>query len=61
MFYLLETLRAILPTIKTNNMEKIYYLGYWIFKIGDEWITSIDDSSHKSLTSAKAHTDYLLN
>jgi hypothetical protein len=44
---------------KRQAMNKVYYLGYWIYLIGDEWVTSIDDSAHKTLTSAKAHTDFL--
>ena len=39
--------------------KKWYYLGYWIHLIGDDYVTSIDNSSHKTLTSAKAHIDYL--
>lgn len=40
-------------------MKKIYYLNHWIFQIGDDWVVSIDESSHKTLTSAKAWIDYL--
>ena len=40
-------------------MTKIYYLGYWIYKIGEEYSCAIDNSLHATLTSAKAHIDYL--
>jgi hypothetical protein len=40
-------------------MRKIYYLGYIIFEVGKEFVVSIDNSFHKTLTSAKAHIDYL--
>jgi hypothetical protein len=40
-------------------MKKIYYLGYWIFLVGDEYLVSIDNTTHKTLTSAKAHIEFL--
>jgi len=40
-------------------MTKYYYLGYWIYKMEDDYVCQIDNSFHKSLTSAKAHIDYL--
>lgn len=40
-------------------MRKIYYLGYVIFEVGKEYVVSIDNSFHKTITSAKAHIDYL--
>jgi len=40
-------------------MRKIHYLGYIIFEVGKEYVVSIDNSFHKTLTSAKAHIDYL--
>lgn len=42
--------------MKTN---KYYYLGYWIYEIGGEYAVQLDGSFHKTLTSAKAHIDYL--
>jgi len=42
-----------------KNQNKWYYLGYWIYLIDNEYIASIDNSIHKTLTSAKAHTDYI--
>lgn len=42
-------------------MKKIPYLGYWIYQVGDEYIASIDNSIHKTITSAKCHIDFLLN
>ena len=41
------------------NIKKIYYLGWWIFEVAGEYIGSIDNTTHKTLTSAKAHIDYL--
>lgn len=41
------------------HIIKIYYLGWWIFKVAGEYIVSIDNTTHKTLTSAKAHIDYL--
>jgi hypothetical protein len=41
------------------NIKKIYYLGYWIFEIAGEYYVSIDNTAHKTITSAKAHIDYL--
>jgi len=40
-------------------MRKIFYLGYIIFEVGNEFVVSIDNSFHKTITSAKAHIDYL--
>jgi hypothetical protein len=40
-------------------MRKIYYLGYIIYEVGAEFVVSIDNSFHKTLTSAKCHIDYL--
>ena len=40
-------------------MKKIYYLGYYIYKIGGEFVCGIDNSYHKTLVSAKCHIDYL--
>jgi hypothetical protein len=40
-------------------MRKIYYLGYYIYEIANEFVVSIDNSYHKTITSAKAHIDYL--
>lgn len=42
-----------------GEVNKIYYLGYWIYFIGNEWAVQLDGSFHKTLTSAKAHIDYL--
>ena len=41
------------------NIKKMYYLGYWIFEVAGEYIVSIDNTTHKTLTSAKAHIDFL--
>ena len=40
-------------------MRKIYYLGYIIFEVGTQFVVSIDNSFHNTLTSAKCHIDYL--
>lgn len=40
-------------------MKKIYYLGYWIFEVANQYVVSIDNTTHKTLTSAKAHIDFL--
>ena len=40
-------------------MRKIHYLGYIIYEVGNEYVVSIDNSFHKTITSAKAHIDYL--
>jgi hypothetical protein len=40
-------------------MKKIYYLGYYIYEVGNDFVVSIDNSFHKTLNSAKAHIDYL--
>ena len=41
-------------------MRKIYYLTYYIiFEVGNEYVVELDNSFHKTLTSAKAHIDYL--
>jgi hypothetical protein len=40
-------------------MKTIYYLGYFIYEVGNQFVASIDNSFHKTLTSAKAHIDYL--
>jgi len=43
------------------NMKKIYYLGHRIFEIAGQYVVSLDNSYHKTLTSAKCHLDWLLN
>jgi hypothetical protein len=43
------------------NIKKIYYLGYWIFEIAGQYVVSLDNTTHKTLVSAKCHIDWLLN
>jgi hypothetical protein len=43
------------------NLKKIPYLGYWIFLVANEYVVSIDNTHHKTLTSAKCHIDWLVN
>lgn len=41
-------------------MKKIKYLTYYtIYVVGNEYVVELDNSFHKTLTSAKAHIDYL--
>ena len=40
-------------------MRKIYYLGYLIYEVGNDYVVDLDNSFHKTLTSAKCHIDYL--
>jgi hypothetical protein len=40
-------------------MRKIYYLGYLIYEVGNEFVVDLDNSFHKTLISAKCHIDYL--
>jgi len=41
-------------------MKIIYYLTHYrIYVVGNEFVVELDNSFHKTLTSAKAHIDYL--
>ena len=42
-------------------MKKYYYLGYWIFEMDGNYVAIIDNTTHKTLISAKCHIDFLLN
>ena len=38
-----------------------YYLGQWIFKCGDEFLTDLDNKTHNSLDFAKLYIDLKKN